>query len=402
MAFPTTSLTNNRVHKEGNRSFVYDSATGVWDRVREADNSNLDIQSGNIGPLVTGGAGLVTTPLSHRNLIINGDMTIAQRGTSSTATGVLTVDRIGSGFNTGTTQSQSDVVSGTDPYNLGFRKAFKLLNSGAAVAAGHYMSCYMYLEAQDMARCGWKYTDPSSYITLSFWIKSSVAGTFYGKITASDASKEWVFPFTLVADTWKKIEQTFPGNVNLQFDINANRGLEILIPPFYGTDFTASGATTGSWASYNGSARFPDMVQWGASAGATWEITGMQLEVGSTATPFEHRPYGDELAKCQRYYSEVFIGIQAGKGNGTTSMGIPMTVPVSMRATPSVALSGTSGFSRFNDSTTAVQNATGIGVSGSDAWNSTFYCNVTGISGVTDNRGYTIQSSESVNFTAEL
>jgi len=313
------------------------------------------------GNLTVSGDLVPATPLSHRNVIINGGMGVAQRGTSSTSTGYQAVDRWGSGFNAGTiTQSQSDVASGTDPYNLGFRKAFKITNGATVTGAGHYVSAYYYIEAQDMARCGWNYTSTSSYITLSFWIKSSVAGTFYGKVSTQDGTaKEWVFPFTLVADTWKKVTQSFPGHANLQFDNDVNRGLEILIPPFYGTDFTASGATTGSWAGYNGAARFPDMVQWGASSGATWEITGVQLELGSNATPFEHRSYADELARCQRYYC-AFTGdfANAGKLYSMVNLDMKLTVhifyPVTMRVTPTVSI-GSSNL-RYSDNSTWTAN----------------------------------------------
>jgi hypothetical protein len=131
-------------------------------------------------------------------------------------------------------------------------------------------------------------------------------------------------------------------------------------------------------------------------------ITGVQLELGSNPTPFEHRSYADELARCQRYYSQVFIGIQAGKGNGTTSMGMPMTVPVSMRTTPTVSFSSVMNFTQFNDSSTRTDQPSGVDISGSDDFNTTFYCNVTGIQATTDNRGYTIQSGASLLFSAEL
>ena len=121
----------------------------------------------------------------NRNLIINGAMQVAQRGTSSTSTGYQTVDRF-SPYHGGTdeapTYAQVDVASGTTPYSLGFRKAFKITNGNQTSGAGgsDEMTVKTVLEAQDIASSGWNYTSASSFITLSFWIKSSVAQNFYG------------------------------------------------------------------------------------------------------------------------------------------------------------------------------------------------------------------------------
>ena len=118
--------------------------------------------------------------------------------------------------------------------------------------------------------------------------------------------------------------------------------MQLHISPFYGTDFTNSSVSTSAWADYGSATRFPDYAQnWGASTGATWEITGVQLELGSVATDFEHRSYGEELALCQRYYQAVegagafeFDGLYAsGGGNG---LGINFPLPVEMRASPTL------------------------------------------------------------------
>jgi len=111
----------------------------------------------------------------------------------------------------------------------------------------------------------------------------------------------------LSADTWTKITKTIPGNSNLQFDNDANQGTEINISPFMGTDYTDSGVSLNTWGAYSGSTRAPDYTStWYTTNDATFEITGVQLEVGSTVTDFEHRSFGQELLLCQRYYEKSY------------------------------------------------------------------------------------------------
>ena len=131
------------------------------------------------GTTITADTGNFTN-LPNRNLVINGAMQVAQRGTSTTSQGYQTVDRIlfgYSGQDETLTQSQGDVASGTTPYTLGFRKTFKVTNGNQTSGAGS--SDYVYIdysfEAQDIANSGWNYNSASSFVTFSFWVKSSVA-----------------------------------------------------------------------------------------------------------------------------------------------------------------------------------------------------------------------------------
>ena len=246
----------------------------------------------------------------NRNLIINGAMQVAQRGTSSTSGGYQTVDRFGvyhDGTDEAPTQAQVDVASGTTPYTLGFRKALKVTNGNQTSGAGadDYIWIQQNLEAQDIANSGWNYLSTSSYVTLSFWVKSSVAQDFKCYLRTRDGT-ERQYPFatgSLTADTWTKVTKTISGNSGLTFDNDVNQGLQINIGCFFGTNLTASGVTENAWGSWASTARVPDMTStWYTTNDATFEITGVQLEVGSTATDFEHRSFGQELALCQRYY----------------------------------------------------------------------------------------------------
>ena len=281
--------------------------------------------------------GTCTANLSNRqgkNLLINGSFLIAQRGVSSTTNGHGSVDRFSVDYgNTdeAPTQAQGDVASGTTPYTTGFRKSFKFTNGNQTSGAGSSdrVTILHRIEAQDIANSGWNYTSSSSFITLSFWVKSSVAQNFYGFLRTSDGTPQ-LYPFetgSLSADTWTKITKTIPGNSNLQFDNNNGIGLEIEWDMFRGTDTTGS-ISLDAWGAYNSSVRVPDMTStWYTTNDATFEITGVQLEVGSVATDFEHRSFGQELALCQRYFERInvdsseiyFFGVnQFGSGGRIT------------------------------------------------------------------------------------
>jgi len=302
----------------------------------------------------------ITNNLSNRNLIINGAMQVAQRGTSSPNQGYSTVDRfktVNSGLDEGPTREQADVASGTTPYTLGFRKSFKTTNgnnTGGAGAADYYI-IRTILEAQDIANSGWNYTSSSSFITLSFWVKSSVAQNFYGSVHTKDGT-EYAYPFetgTLTQDTWTKVTKTISGNSNLTFNNDSGEGLRINIFPFFGTDYTASSVNLNQWAAYSISTQTPDSTStWYLTNDATFEITGVQLEVGSVATDFEHRSFGQELALCQRYFykemsSEAFT-IFANIAAYTTSNGYGrVDFPVTMRTDGSGISLGYSALSDF-------------------------------------------------------
>jgi hypothetical protein len=275
-------------------------------------------------------------------------MTIAQRGSSSTVSGYGTVDRfkvINSGTDEAPEQEQGAVASGTTPYTLGFRKTLKVTNGNQTNGAGggDFIWIQTIIEAQDIATSGWNYTSSSSNITLSFWVKSSVAQDFKGYLRSSDGTN-YEYPFatgSLSADTWTKVTKTIPGNSNLQFDNDNGAGLEINILPFLGTDRTDSSVTENAWATYSSSARTKDHTStWYTTNDATFEITGVQLEVGH-ATDFEHRSYQDEFLRCCRYYfftnSQHFF---IARGNNSDGLVGFVETQVPLRASPSITLTG--------------------------------------------------------------
>ncbi len=289
------------------------------------------------------------TNRTNKNIVINGAQLIAQRGTSSTSSGYQTLDRFPvflNGCDENPTISQADIASGTTPYTLGFRKSLKITNGNQTSGAGSndYIWIQNKIEAQDIANSGWNYLSASSYITLSFWVKSSVAQTFKGYIETMDGTA-YQYPFetgSLSADTWTKITKSIPGNSNLQFDNNNAEGFKISIIPMMGTDKTASSVTEDAWSAYSSSARIKDVTTtWYTTNDATFEMTGVQLEVGSVATDFEHRSFGVEKRLCMRYFYKPNPIGQWTYTDGSVNPKTYFVFPVEMRAAPTITVNQT-------------------------------------------------------------
>jgi len=255
----------------------------------------------------------ITNNLSNRNLIINGAMQVAQRGTSSTSNGYQTVDRYKlstSNITHNSTKSQQDLSSSdTGPWEAGFRNYARIaLSQAGVVAANSEVEIQQRIEAQNITSSGWNYGSASSNITLQFWFRCSTNQTFYGYFYSFDGTAQiYTFSFTASANnTWTKITKTIPGNSNLTFNNDTGAGVQLKLIPFIGTDST-NNKTLDQWAAYDGANQTPDMASTWLTAGAsTFDLTGVQLEVGSVATDFEHRSFTDEYLKCCRYYQNSF------------------------------------------------------------------------------------------------
>lgn len=282
--------------------------------------------------------------LSNRNLIINGSCAIAQRGTSSTTSGKSTVDRFGCGYSQGSiTQSQQSLSSSDAPYAEGLRKSFRATVSTASSNAGAYLQLEQPIEAQNIAQSGWEYTNSNSSLTFSFWAKSSLAGTYYIQFRTIDGTSYYYNKsFTLAASTWKKITCTVAGNSNLTINNDNGEGFRVLVVPDYGTTYTGdSEAVTDAWYTRTQTdGYFPNFAQdWQNTNGATFEITGVQLEVGDgPATPFEHEDFGTTLEKCRRYcyVAPQHLGYTVGTPYATVAPSATIQFSPIMRASPAV------------------------------------------------------------------
>jgi len=281
----------------------------------------------------------------RRNLIINGAMQVAQRGTSSAGTGYRTVDRF-TVNDTGTdelavTQSQeSDAPSG-------FSKSFQIevTTAESTLGADEYLRIYQAIEGQNLQQLAYG-TSSAKELTLSFWVKSSVTGTYAVALYIFDANRSVGATYTVnSADTWEYKTITLPADTSGSLPNDDNtEGAYLNWALSAGTDYTVTDNT--SWDTHS-NARFlyGQTADVASTLNATWQITGVQLEVGSVATPFEHRSYGEELALCQRYYFKTDSTIRvrsAGYSPNARVYGQSISLPTTMRASPTITLSNIS------------------------------------------------------------
>ena len=307
----------------------------------------IESQAADSAPTIAGLQFPTAGPLSNRNLIINGAMNVAQRGTSATNSGFGSVDRFSCGFSGGAqTQAQHTLTNSTDAtvWDLGFRKSLRITNTTSSTIASSFRRITYFPEAQDIACSGWDYENADSGLTLSFWVRASVSQQYTCCIYTSDGTPQaYTFAIqddggsTLSANTWTKIPHTLPGNANIQVDNDTGAGLQIDFVAWWGTDFTGTKAFN-SWAAFgDGTDRTADMTNtWAGTTDATFEITGVQLEVGDKATPFEHRRYGDDLIKCQRYWNKIIYAL-CNPISGIAYRIIAPGPAVQMRVTPGVS-----------------------------------------------------------------
>jgi hypothetical protein len=271
------------------------------------------------------------------NRIINGDMRIDQRngGASGTAGG-YTIDRWVNGVSVvgkitwGRNLNSVGAAQGF-PYYLGFQST-----SAYTVPAGEIYALTQYIEA-DMISDFWFGTANAQPVTLSFWVQSSKTGTFSGAISNYASTRSYPFIFSIpTANTWTKIAITIPGDTGGTWQLAGNAGCA-----FVSFDL-GSGATyrgpAGAWASsgYYGATGSQSIVNTNA---ATFYVTGVKLEIGSVATPFNRQSLTKSLADCQRYYQAFGINLLMGayaQNAGYQFQGILYSLPVTMRALPTI------------------------------------------------------------------
>ena len=285
------------------------------------------------------GMGFVT---GRRNLIINGAMQVYQRGASSSTSQGYVADRFRNEFSgAGVTTSRETLSSGS-PYDEGFRSFIRNSNTSVSSATSAYVYHVHLIEAQNIANSGWQYTSASSYLTLQFWVRSSLAGTYYVLMETQDGSpnKTYSFTYTVSADTWTKVTHTFPGDSGITINNDNGSGYRINFVAYLGTDFSTSGHTNEAWQTFSLSDLVGDFAQnWANTASATFDITGVQLELGENASDFEHRSYGEELSLCQRYFQQ-YKSAMCGTGDSSTVLPVSFTGLVPMRASATISSTG--------------------------------------------------------------
>ena len=320
-------------------------------KIENTATTDGGIEIDNTGHVQIDGLQLPTAgPLSNRNLIINGAMQVAQRGTTANVNGYGTVDRFQcsySGAASEVTQTQNTLTvnaSNQSVTDLGFRHTHRMTVVTTTNGAGSFRRLMYFVEAQDIATSGWNYQDPNSFITISFWVRASVTQRYFLWVASADGtSQQYVVPIqdaggtTLSANTWTQITAAIPGNANITINNDNGIGLQLNWIAFMGTDFTDAGVGLETWSAFDSGQRLPDMDDtWSNTVGAFFEITGVQLESGSVATPFEHRSYGDELARCQRYYEVHGVQLDTAQ-NGSGTAYATWNFKQTKRDTPSTA-----------------------------------------------------------------
>ena len=288
---------------------------------------------------VNGNAYPTAGPLSNRNLVVNGAMQVWQRGdttTSVTGNSYYSADRFRNvTISAGTwTLSKSTTV----PIGQGFAASLKYdcTTANASLSAGSLLMLEQRFEGQDMQSLK-KGTASAESLTLSFWVRSNKTGTYIAELRDEDNGRTISQSYAIDAsDTWEKKTLTFAGDTTGALD---NDNALSFYASFYlaaGTDYS-SGTLATSWETRTNANRAVGQVNLADNTANEWYITGVQLEVGEVATPFEHRSYGDELARCQRYYQLVEGG---GGGVASSSTGIFLNLIYSeMRSAPSIGQS---------------------------------------------------------------
>jgi hypothetical protein len=276
--------------------------------------------------------------LSNRNVIINGAMQVAQRGTSvsSAAGGYLTADRWVNAISSLGTWTQS--VENDAPTGSGFRKSLKMLctTADASPAAADNCSIRTILEGQNIQQF-LKGTSAAKQFSLSFWVKSNVTGTYIAALYDYNNTRSVSASYTISASaTWEKKTITFPADTTGAFNNDNAASMLVDFGLGAGTDYT-SGTLNTVWAAHNTTKNFSGQTNVAAAINNYWQVTGVQLEAGSVDTPFEFEDFGVTLAKCQRYYWRINTDqmlFSAGQWQSSSLFYSLVTFPTTMRVPP--------------------------------------------------------------------
>jgi hypothetical protein len=346
--------------------------------------------------------------LSNRNLIINGGMVISQRygaASQSPAPSGYGIDRWAtykSGAGTFSIQQSTDGPSGFS------NSALITVTSNSTPSGGDYYIFQHPIEGYNMSQLDWGASGAKD-VTLSFWVKSSVTGTFGGSLRSSTGNYSYVFDYTVnSSSTWEYKSVNISGATVDTWNSTNGSGINLLFSLGQGTTYATS--TVGSWTAgnFHSSTTETDFI---ANASATFQITGVQLEVGKVATPFEHRSYGEELALCQRYYWKlgdrngtnipIGIGSYTTGSSGGNRIDVVITLPTTMRTTPSAIVAYGTNYYDFYSTSDDFFSDIDIGDATNTFVNLRRGGDVSGTQGVA---GYVLMTTDgaSIAFDAEL
>ena len=344
--------------------------------------------------------------LGNKNLVINGAMNVAQRGT---VTGADDGDYGGPDRFAMRESSALVVTMSQDssvPTGQGFNNSMKLdvTTADSSVASGDYAYLGYRFEGQDLQSLK-KGTSEAVPVTLSFWIKTTITGTYVIQLYDNDTSggRHISKSYTVSsADTWEKKTITFAGDTTGALDDDNAYSLQIYWWLLAGTDFT-SGTLATSWASFTAANAAVGQVNAVNSTSNNIYITGVQLEVGEKATEFEHEPYERTINRCFRYFNRI-TGYNCrefpGYNENTTKGLHVFRFPVKMRNTPTLGVSGTASSYIIAYSNTQTACSSAVVFNTSNLEGVTFYSTVS--SGLTAGQASCLRNIDNIDLIAEL
>jgi hypothetical protein len=306
--------TVNNVVQQPNDAYTVSGTTITFTSAPSAGTGNIYVRylstttqsitpSQNTVSYATWDSDLQNETFAFKNRIINGDMQIDQRNAgaslTATASNLYSLDR----WQATASQSSKYSVQQSSTAPAGFINSALITSLSAySIGASDYFDFRQSIEGTNIADLGWG-TNNAQTVTLSFWVRSSLTGTFGGAVKNNNATRSYPFTYTIsAANTWEKKSVTIPGDTTGTWLTTNAAG--IILQFGLGVGSTFSGPA-GSWASANYLSATGTTSVVGTS-GATWLITGVQFEKGTTATNFDVLPFGTELALCQRYYEKSF------------------------------------------------------------------------------------------------
>jgi hypothetical protein len=348
---------------------------------------------------------------TFRNRLINPAMVIDQRnaGASVSATGQYTLDRWGNEVSVNSKFTVQQTPSATETgyatrVGAGFTNYLACTSSAAtSVGATDYYLLTQPIEGYNMADLAWG-TSSAKSVTVSFWAYSSLTGTFGATINNNAQNRTYPFTYTISsANTWTYVTSTIPGCTDGTWVTNNGIGARLRFNLGTGSTYSAA---AGAWSSTSLIFAPTGSTQVVATSGATFYITGVQLEAGTSATPFEYRSYGTELALCQRYFLTWVNGsgnIGLGGYYNSTYVTSVISFPVTMRAAPTLTqTTGTNYYGIYSNNTLDYFDSFSSGIQQATVNSAGIDCS-TNVSGTSGSLGRAVANSGAfIGFSAEL